>query len=113
MPPTSPEHRLVCLRQAGLLPARLSQGVDKSLVDVFLCRLYGMYIPMLAGRMAVASTMTGSARSSRVRCTPGDAPTPSFVAACHAFYRRPRSACGLACRPVAPVERACAHNLVC
>ena len=47
-----PEHWPACLQRAGLLPSRVSEGVDKALVDMFLYRLYGMYLAVLAERMA-------------------------------------------------------------
>ena len=41
-----------CLQKAGLFPLRLAQGVDRDLLDEFLYRLYGMYLAVLAARMA-------------------------------------------------------------
>ena len=41
-----------CLRKTGLFPLRLAQGVDRDLLDEFLYRLYGMYLAVLAARMA-------------------------------------------------------------
>ena len=43
-----------CLRKAGLFPLRLAQGVDRDLLDEFLYRLYGMYLAVLAARMAAS-----------------------------------------------------------
>ena len=43
-----------CLRKAGLFPLRLAQGVDQDLLDEFLYRLYGMYLAVLATRMAAS-----------------------------------------------------------
>ena len=43
-----------CLRTAGLLPLRLAQGVDRDLLDEFLYHLYGMYLTVLAARMAAS-----------------------------------------------------------
>ena len=40
------------LRKAGLFPLRLAHGVDRGLPDEFLYRLYGMYLAVLAARMA-------------------------------------------------------------
>ena len=47
-----PEHWPACLRWAGFLPSRLSEGLDKALVDTFLYHLYGTYLVVLAERMA-------------------------------------------------------------
>ena len=47
-----PEHWLACLRRAGFLPSRLSEGLNKALVDTFLYRLFSMYLAVLAERMA-------------------------------------------------------------
>ena len=44
-----------CLRKAGLFPLRLAQGVDRDLLDEFLYRLYGMYLAVLAARMAASA----------------------------------------------------------
>ena len=41
-----------CLWKAGLFPLRLAQGVDRDLLDDFLYPLYGMYLAVLAARMA-------------------------------------------------------------
>ena len=43
-----------CLRKAGLFPLRLTQGVDRDLLDEFLYRFYGMYLAVLAARMAAS-----------------------------------------------------------
>ena len=43
-----------CLRKAGLFPLRLVQGVDRGLLDEFLYRLSGMYLAVLAARMAAS-----------------------------------------------------------
>ena len=43
-----------CLRKAGLFPLRLAQGVDRGLMDEFVYRLYGMYLAVLAGRIAAS-----------------------------------------------------------
>ena len=43
-----------CLRKAGLFPLRLAQGTDRGLLDEFLYRLYGMYLAVLAARMAAS-----------------------------------------------------------
>ena len=43
-----------CLWKAGLFPLRLAQGVDRDLLDEFLYRLYGMYLAVLAARMAAS-----------------------------------------------------------
>ena len=43
-----------CLRKAGLFPLRLTQEVDRGLLDEFLYRLYGMYLAVLAARMAAS-----------------------------------------------------------
>ena len=42
------------LSKAGLFPLRLAQGVDRDLLDGFLYRLYGMYLAVLAARMAAS-----------------------------------------------------------
>ena len=44
-----------CPRKAGLFPLRLAQGVDRDLLDEFLYRLYGMYLAVLAARMAASA----------------------------------------------------------
>ena len=44
-----------CLRKAGLFPLRLAQGVDRDLLDELLYRLYGMYLAVLAARMAASA----------------------------------------------------------
>ena len=36
----------------GLFPLRLAQGVERALLDEFLYRLYGMFLAVLAARMA-------------------------------------------------------------
>ena len=41
--------------EAGLFPLRLAQGVDRDLLDEFLYRLYGMYLAILAARMAASA----------------------------------------------------------
>ena len=43
------------LRKAGLSPLRLVHGVDGGLLDEFLYRLYGMYLAVLAARMAAGA----------------------------------------------------------
>ena len=40
-----------CLRRAGLMPLRLSQGVERARLDEFVYRQYGMYLAVLAARM--------------------------------------------------------------
>ena len=47
-----PKHWPACLRRVGLLPSSLSEGLDKAPVDTFLYRLYGVYLAVLAERMA-------------------------------------------------------------
>ena len=41
-----------CLRRAGLFPLWLAQGVERALLGEFLYRMYGMYLAVLAARMA-------------------------------------------------------------
>ena len=41
-----------CLRKVGLFPLRLTLGVDQGLLGEFLYRLCGMYLAVLAARMA-------------------------------------------------------------
>ena len=41
-----------CLRKADLFPLRLAQGVHRELLDGLLYRLYGIYLAVLAARMA-------------------------------------------------------------
>ena len=41
-----------CLRRAGLMPLLLSRGMERALLDEFLYRLYGMYLAVLAARIA-------------------------------------------------------------
>ena len=43
-----------CLRKAGLFPLRLAHGVERGLLDDFLYRLCGMYLAVLAARMAAS-----------------------------------------------------------
>ena len=40
--------------EGGPLPLRLAQGVEQELLDEFLYRLYGMYLAVLAARMAAS-----------------------------------------------------------
>ena len=47
-----PDQWPACLRRAGLFPLPLAQGVEEGLLDEFLYRLYGMYLAVLAARMA-------------------------------------------------------------
>ena len=54
-PPGLPKHWPACLQRAGLLPSRLSEGLDRALVDTFLYTLYGMYVVVLAVRMNTCS----------------------------------------------------------
>ena len=49
-----PDQWPACLRRAGLFPLRLTHGVERELVDEFLYRLYGMYLAVLAARMAAS-----------------------------------------------------------
>ena len=51
-PPAVPDQLPACLRSAGLFPLRLAQGVELGLLDEFVHRLYGMYVAVLAARMA-------------------------------------------------------------
>ena len=44
-----------CLRKAGPVPLRLAQGVERDLLDEVLYRLYGMYLVVLAARMAASA----------------------------------------------------------
>ena len=53
-PPPGTDQWPSCLRKAGLFPLRLAQGVDRGLLDEFLYRLYGMYLAVLAARMAAS-----------------------------------------------------------
>ena len=52
--PGPPDQWPSCLRKAGLFPLGLAQGVDRDLLDEFLYRLYGMYLAVLAARMAAS-----------------------------------------------------------
>ena len=53
LPQLGPPHQWrACLRRVGLFPLRLSQGVERALLDDFLYRLYGMYLAVLAACMA-------------------------------------------------------------
>ena len=47
-----PDQWPACLQRTGLFPLWLAQGVDRGLLDEFLYRLYGMYLAVLATRMA-------------------------------------------------------------
>ena len=58
-PSWPPKHWPACLRWAGLLPARLLDCLDTALVDAFLYCLYGMYLTVLAERMAACSEERG------------------------------------------------------
>ena len=50
--PGPPDQWPACLRRAGLFPLRLAQGVERALLDEVLYCLYGMYLAVLAARMA-------------------------------------------------------------
>ena len=52
--PGPPDQWPSCLWKAGLFPLRVAQGVDPGLLDDFLYRLYGMYLVVLAARMAAS-----------------------------------------------------------
>ena len=47
-----PPHPPPCLRRAGLMPPRLSQGVERARMDEFVYHMYGMYLAVTAARMA-------------------------------------------------------------
>ena len=50
-----PDRWPFCLRKAGFFPFRLAQRVDRDLPNEFLYRLYGMYLAVLAARMAAGA----------------------------------------------------------
>ena len=68
-----PSHLPACLPEAGLRPARLSEGLDKAVVDAFLYRLYGMYLTVLVERRTTwvhalpACAVAGEARALPLR----------------------------------------------
>ena len=94
-PPPLPEHSPACPRRAGVLPARLSEGPYKALVDAFLYHLYNIYLLVLAEHMPATTSVT--ARGAR-RGSVGDTPGPTSMAPRRACHWRSRSACNLACR---------------
>ena len=49
-----PDQWPACLQRAGLSPLNLAQGVERELLDEFVYRLYGMYLAVLATRLAAS-----------------------------------------------------------
>ena len=52
-PQPGPAGPVALLRKAGIFPLRLAQGLDRYLNE-FLYRLYGMYLAVLAARVAAS-----------------------------------------------------------
>ena len=105
-----PKHWPACPRWVGLLPARLSEGLDKDLLDAALYHLYGMYSAVLAEHMA---SCHGFSRERQSRGSPVITRRPTSVARYHGCPQRRRFASGWACHPLWPGWGAAfANNLV-
>ena len=54
LPPRAHAPVAIVPAEGSLFPLRLAHGLDRGLLDEFLCRLYGMYLAVLAAHMAAS-----------------------------------------------------------
>ena len=67
------------MQRAGLFPLRLAQGVERALLDELPYRLYGMYLVVLAARMAAGRRDPPGHRDSPFLDQPGPRPPGPFL----------------------------------